>query len=103
MLGGVNDKKGRIFKRFFRRLNGLNDKKGRISGDNPTHPTHPTYPRNGVTAGRSEPGNRAHTFRMTLVAQGKIPQKIYLIIFTLDANRDRAQINEIKFIKFLLF
>ena len=26
------------------------------------------------TARRSEPGNRAHAFRMTLVAQGKLPQ-----------------------------
>ena len=34
----------------------------------------PRMPRNGITAGRSEPGNRAHTFRMTLVAQGKLPQ-----------------------------
>ena len=30
--------------------------------------------RSGVTAGRTNPGNRAHTFRMTLVAQGKLPQ-----------------------------
>ena len=30
---------------------------------------------NGVTTGRSNPGNRAHAFRMTLVVQGnKLPQ-----------------------------
>ena len=29
---------------------------------------------NGDTARRTEPGNRAHAFRMTLVAQGKLPQ-----------------------------
>ena len=29
---------------------------------------------NGDTAGRSEPGNRAHTFRMTLVSKDKLPQ-----------------------------
>ena len=42
----------------------------------PMDPMDPMDPRNGVTAGRSEPGNRAHTFRMTLVAQGKLPQNI---------------------------
>ena len=30
MLGGVNHKKGRIFQRFFPRLNGLRHKKGRM-------------------------------------------------------------------------
>ena len=39
-------------------------------------------PGNGVTAGRTEPGNRAHTFRMTLVAQGKLPQIIFLVYFS---------------------
>ena len=34
-------------------------------------------PRRGVTARRTEPGNRAHAFRMTLVVQGnKLPQII---------------------------
>ena len=31
-------------------------------------------PGNGVTDRRTEPGNRAHAFRMTFVAQGKLPQ-----------------------------
>ena len=31
---------------------------------------------NGVTASRTNPDNRAHAFRMTLVAQGKLPQMI---------------------------
>ena len=31
-------------------------------------------PRRGVTARRTNPRNRAHAFRMTLVAQGKLPQ-----------------------------
>ena len=35
----------------------------------------PRRPRRGVTARRTEPGNRAHAFRMTLVVQGnKLPQ-----------------------------
>ena len=34
---------------------------------------------NGVTAGRTNPGNRAHAFRMTLVAQGKLPQIIFCL------------------------
>ena len=34
----------------------------------------PRIKRIGHAARRSEPGNRAHTFRMTFVAQGKLPQ-----------------------------
>ena len=34
---------------------------------------------NGVTAGSKNLTYRAHAFRMTLVAQGKLPQIMYLL------------------------
>ena len=38
-------------------------------------------PRNGVTASSTNPGNRAHAFRMMLVMQGnKLPRMTYTII-----------------------
>ena len=41
----------------------------------PARLEHAAEPRRGVTARRTEPGNRAHAFRMTLVVQGnKLPQ-----------------------------
>ena len=56
MSGAVNDKKGRIFKRFFRRLNDLKDKKGRNKKNKLPDPADPADPpeMESPPAGRSQ-------------------------------------------------
>ena len=46
--------------------------------------TFPGYRGSGITARRTKPGNRAHTFRMTFVAQGKLPQMICYVMLCYD-------------------
>ena len=77
MSGGLKHKEGTMFKRFFRRLKELIAEESWTARN--TQPDAPDAADAADAAERShspqdKPGLTAHAFRMTLVAQGKLPQ-----------------------------